>query len=77
MSSEKALNELKKATMASYLAKAPRAQRADDKIARDFDNDYGKDLATANKHHPNMITPGFEKSPEKFGEGRKEHESQC
>jgi nitrogen regulatory protein PII len=66
MSYEKALNELKKATMAAYLAKAPRAQRADDSISKSFDNDYGKALSVANKHHPNMLTPGFEKDPAKL-----------
>lgn len=61
-----ALNELKKATMASYLAKAGRTIRADTTIAASFDDDYHKHLRVANQNHPNMITPGFEKSPEKL-----------
>lgn len=60
------LNELKKATMASYLSKAGRRVRTAAKLATDFENDAYKDMATANKHHPNMVTPGFEKDPEKL-----------
>lgn len=67
----KALNELKKATMASYLAKAGGVLRADTKIGLDFENDAYKDMAVANKHHPNMVTPGFEKSPEKLAKAEK------
>lgn len=62
----KALNELKKATMAAYLAKAGGTIRADTSIAASFDDDFHRDLKIANKNHPNMITPGFEKSPEKL-----------
>lgn len=62
----KALNELKKATMAAYLAKAGGRVRSGTKIGLDFQNDAYKDMAIANKHHPNMITPGFEKDPEKL-----------
>jgi hypothetical protein len=72
MSYEKALTELRKATLASYLAKAPRAQRADDKISRDFEGDYYAAMKVANKHSPNMITPGFEKDPEKLAKAEKD-----
>jgi hypothetical protein len=61
----KALNELKKATLASYLSKAGSRVRTGTKIGLDFENDAYKDMAVANKHHPNMVTPGFEKDPEK------------
>lgn len=66
-----ALNELKKATMASYLAKAGRRVRTSAKLATDFEHDGYKDMAVANKHHPNMVTPGFEKDPEKLAAAEK------
>jgi hypothetical protein len=71
MSSEKALNELKKATLASYLAKAPRMMRADDKIAADFDRDVGHHMKISNQHSLNVYTPGFEKDPEKYAAAEK------
>ena len=58
------LNELKKATMASYLAKAGKVIRADTKIASDFDDEVTKHMRVANKNHPNVYTPGHEKDPE-------------
>ncbi len=60
----KALNELKKATMASYLSKAGKVIRADTKIANDFDDDVTRHMRVANKNHPNVVTPGHEKDPE-------------
>lgn len=65
------LNELKKATMASYLSKAGRSVRTNSKLATDFEHDGYKDMAVANKHHPNMVTPGFEKDPEKLAKAEK------
>lgn len=65
------LNELKKATMASYLAKAGARVRSGTKIGLDFEHDAYKDMATANKHHPNMVTPGFEKDPAKLAKAEK------
>lgn len=66
------LNELKKATMASYLAKAGKGVRSGTSIAASFDDDYHKHLRVANQNHPNMITPGFEKSPEKLAHAEKQ-----
>lgn len=71
MSSEKALNELKKATMASYLAKAGKAIRSSTSIAASFDDDYHKHLKAANKNHPNVMTPGYEKDPDKLARAEK------
>jgi hypothetical protein len=66
-----ALNELRKATLASYLSKAGGRIRSGTKIGMDFQNDAYKDMAIANKHHPNMVTPGFEKDPEKLAAAEK------
>jgi hypothetical protein len=71
MSSEKTLNELRKATLASYLSKAGGRVRSGTKIGLDFEHDAYKDMAVANKHHPNMVTPGFEKDPEKRASAEK------
>lgn len=65
-SNEKTLNELKKATMASYLAKAGKAVRSGTSIAASFDDDYHKNLKVANQNHPNVYTPGVEKDAEKL-----------
>lgn len=61
----KALNELKKATMASYLAKAGKTIRADTSIAASFDDEVYKHMRVANDNHPNVIN-GKEKDPEKL-----------
>lgn len=71
MSSEKALNELKKATMASYLAKAGGRVRSGTKIGLDFEKDAYRDMATVNKHHPNVYNPGVEKDPAKLAAAEK------
>ena len=71
MSSEKTLNELRKATLASYLSKAGGRIRSGTKIGLDFEKDAYKDMAVANKHHPNMVTPGFEKDPAKLAKAEK------
>ena len=62
MANKKTLNELRKTTLAAYLAKAPRMQRADDKIAADFDNDVYHDLKTVNRHSVYNMD-GKEKNP--------------
>lgn len=67
----KALNELKKATMASYLSKAGGRVRSGTKIGLDFEHDAYKDMATVNKHHPNVYTPGVEKDPAKLAAAEK------
>jgi hypothetical protein len=67
----KALNELKKATMASYLAKAGGRIRSGTKIGLDFEHDAYKDMAVVNKHHPNVYNPGFEKDPAKLAAAEK------
>lgn len=71
MSSKESLNELKKSTMASYLAKAGSRVRSGTSLGKDFEHDAYKDMAVANKHHPNMVTPGFEKDPEKLDKAEK------
>jgi len=58
----KALNELKKATMAAYLAKAGGVLRADTKIGIDFENDAYRDLKTVNRHSEYNMD-GKEKDP--------------
>lgn len=63
MSSEKALNELKKTTLASYLSKAGGRVRSATKIAIDFENDAHKDLKTVNHHSPYNVN-GATKDPE-------------
>jgi hypothetical protein len=65
------LNELRKATMASYLAKAGKVIRADTSIAASFDNDVYKHMRVANDNHPNVIN-GKEKSPEKLAHAEKQ-----
>jgi hypothetical protein len=67
----KALNELKKATMASYLSKAGGRVRSGTKIGLDFEKDAYKDMAVVNKHHPNVYNPGFEKDPAKLAAAEK------
>ena len=61
----KTLNELRKATLASYLAKAGKNVRTDTNLAASFDNDYYHQLKIANKHHPNVIN-GVEKDPKRL-----------
>jgi len=71
MSSKEALNELKKATLASYLQKAPSRIRSGTSLAGKFADDKYYHMGKANKHHPNMVTPGFEKDPEKLAHHEK------
>lgn len=65
MSSEKALNELRKATLASYLGKAGAAVRTNTSLGTDFENDYYSNMAVANKHSPYNVN-GVEKDPEVY-----------
>jgi hypothetical protein len=65
------LNELRKATMASYLAKAGKVIRADTSIAASFDDDVYKHMRVANDNHPNVIN-GKEKSPEKLAHAQQQ-----
>lgn len=65
MSSEKALNELRKATLASYLGKAGAAVRTNTSLARGFEDEHYKDMAVANKHSPYNVN-GVEKDPEVY-----------
>jgi hypothetical protein len=58
----KALNELKKATMASYLSKAGGRVRSGTKIGIDFENDAYRDLKTVNRHSEYNVD-GKEKDP--------------
>lgn len=58
----KALNELKKATMASYLSKAGGRVRSGTKIGIDFENDAYRDLKTVNRHSEYNMD-GKEKDP--------------
>ncbi len=69
------LNELKKATMASYLSKAGGRVRSGTKIGLDFENDAYKDMRTVNKHHPNVWNPGVEKDPAKLAAATKNMET--
>lgn len=67
MSSKEALQELKKATYASYLQKAPQRVRSGTSIAKKFEDDYYYHMKTANKHSPNIVTfDGKEKDPAKL-----------
>lgn len=73
MSSKEALQELKKATYASYLQKAPSKIRAGTSLAKGFEDDYYGHLSKALKHSPNVMDyPEREKDPEKL----KHHEKQ-
>jgi hypothetical protein len=71
MSYEKALNELKKATMAAYLAKAGGHVRADTSIAKSFDDDVFRHMKVVNQHSPYNVN-GAEKDPEKLAHATKQ-----
>ena len=67
MSSKEALQELKKATYASYLQKAPQRIRSGTSIAKGFEDEYYYHMKTANKHSPNVMDyPPKKKDPEKL-----------
>ena len=71
MASDKTLNELRKATLASYLSKAGSRVRSGTKLGQDFENDAYNDMRTVNAHHPNNYTPGVEKDPAKLASAEK------
>ena len=67
MSSKEALQELKKATYASYLQQAGKRVRSGTSIAKKFEDDYYYHMGKANKHSPNIVTfDGKEKDPKKL-----------
>ena len=68
------LNELRKATMASYLSKAGGRIRSGTKIGNDFEHDAYKDMATVNRHSPYNMD-GKEKDPEKLAAAKKHMET--
>lgn len=73
MSSKEALQELKKATYASYLQKAPQRIRSGTKIGIDFENDYYHHLGKSLKHSPNVMDyPPRQKDPEKLAHHEKQ-----
>jgi len=67
----KALNELKKATMAAYLAKAGGHVRAGTSIAKSFDDDVFRHMKVVNQHSPYNVN-GAEKDPEKLAHATKQ-----
>ena len=76
MSSKEALQELKKATYASYLQKAPQRVRSGTSLAKGFEDDYYGHLSKALKHSPNVLTFDPEKEKAKDPEKLKHHEGQ-
>jgi hypothetical protein len=66
-----ALNELKKATMAAYLAKAGGSVRAGTSIAKSFDDDVFRHMKVVNQHSPYNVN-GAEKDPEKLAHATKQ-----
>jgi len=68
----KALNELKKATMAAYLAKAGGHVRAGTSIAKSFDDDVFHHMKVVNQHSPFNVHNGVEKDPEKLAHATKQ-----
>jgi hypothetical protein len=66
----KALNELKKATLASYLSKAGSRVRSGTSLGKSFDRDAGVPLKKILKHSPNVWDPkdpeGRDKDPEQL-----------
>lgn len=71
----KALNELKKATMASYLSKAGRSVRTNTSLGKEFDDASFPHLKAMNKNHPNVVTPGYKKDPEKYKSAASDYEA--
>lgn len=73
-SREQMINELKKSTMASYLAKAGPRIRSGTSLSKDYDVERQGHMATANKHHPNVFEPNFDKDPEKLAQANRNME---
>ena len=68
------LNELKKATMASYLSKAGRSLRSGVSLSKSFDDDAGRNLSKIVANHPNVYT-GKEKDPGALEKARKDYDT--
>lgn len=75
----KALNELKKATLASYLSKAGSRIRAGTSLGKSFDNDAGRPLKQILKHSPNVYDPndpeGKQKDPQKLKDAQLDYDT--